>query len=437
MTGQAPPIYQVSLPSGLRLLGVEYERVPWVSLTCIVKRGAETDPAGKAGVADWTAEFLTQGTARRTQRQLAEGVESLGAQLMARAEYDSTFISLEGLAEDFPVLMEILAEVVQTPGFPAEEFPLLKERRRAELAQILDDPRELATFCYRRLFYGESPYGHAVRGEPESLETLTLADLTGYYQREFAPGVMSLVVVGMVPRGRVEEEVRRHWEGWQGGGPVSPAYTMPPDRTAAPGLYLLDRPELTQSEIRMGHLGLPRHHPDYFPVRLVNYILGEGGFSSRLMARIRADLGYTYGIRSRFHFRRAPGPFNIATFTPAENTAPVVEEITGVVRDVRDNGVTAQELAEAQSYYVGHFPQGLETARTIAQQVFNLELYDLGLDFLSRYCQEIQGVTLEAAQKSARAHLQPDALTTLVVGPASKCLSALEELGGVTVLPGL
>jgi zinc protease len=437
MTGHAPPIYQVSLPTGLRLLGVEYERVPWVSLTCMVKRGAETDPPDKAGVADWAAEFLTLGTARRAQRQLAEDVESMGAQLTARAEYDATFISLEGLAEDFPALMATLAEVVKTPGFPEAELPLLRERRRAELAQILDDPRELATFRFRRLFFGTSPYGHGVRGEPESLETLTLNDLTSHYAREFAPGVTSLVVVGMVPRNRVEEEVRRHWGDWQGGGPVSPAYVTPPARTAAPGIYLLDRPELTQSEIRMGHLGLPRHHPDYFPVRLVNYILGEGGFSSRLMARIRADLGYTYGIRSRFHYRRAPGPFIVATFTPAENTAPVVQEITAVVREIRDNGVTAQELAEAQSYYVGHFPQGLETARTIAQQVLNLELHDLGLDYLSRYCQHIQGVSLTAALESARAHLLPDALTTLVVGPASKCLGPLEGLGRVTILEGL
>ena len=235
MTGHAPPIYQASLPSGLNLLGVEYERVPWVSLTCMVKRGAETDPPGKAGVADWAAEFLTLGTARRAQRQLAEDVESLGALLQARAEYDATYISLEGLAEDFPVLMEILAEVVKTPGFPEEEFPLLKERRRAELAQILDDPREVATRRFRRLFFGEAPYGQAVRGELESLETLTLADLTGHYSREFTAGVTSLVVVGMVPRDRVEEEVRRHWESWQGGGPVSPAYTTPPPRKAAPG----------------------------------------------------------------------------------------------------------------------------------------------------------------------------------------------------------
>jgi zinc protease len=434
MTGHLPEIYQVSLPNGGKLLGMEYERVPWVSITCMVKRGAETDPPDKAGVADWTADFLSLGTIRRSQRQLAEDVESLGAQLRARADYDATYISLEGLAEDFPTLMAILAEVVQTPSFPDEEFPLLLERRRAELVQMLDDPRELATRSFRRLFFGAAPYGHAVRGEPESLSALSLKDLTGHYAREFAPGVTSLVVVGMVPKTQVEEQAHRFWDGWQGGGPVSPAYTTSPSDLSPPGLYLLDRPELTQSEIRMGHLGLPRHHPDFFPLRLVNYILGEGGFSSRLMTRIRSDLGFTYGIRSHFHFRRAPGPFTISTFTPAENTAQVIQEIGEVVQNVRDKGVEAKELSEAQSYYVGHFPLGLETARTLTTQVLSIDLYDLGLDYLSRYCENIQGVTLEAARQVAGSHLQPEALVTLVVGPAARCRASLEELGAVTIL---
>ncbi|MFW6123337.1 MAG: M16 family metallopeptidase [Thermodesulfobacteriota bacterium] len=436
MTEYLSPIYQASLPHGMNLLGLEYERVPWVSLTCMVKRGAETDPPGKAGLADWTAEFLTLGTKRYSQRELAEKVESMGANLRARAEYDATYISLDGLAEDFAALMEILAEVVQYPSFPEEEFPLLLERRRAELAHLLDDPREVATRHFRRLFFGTAPYGQAVRGEPESLKALSLADLTSHYQREFAPGVTTLVVVGMVPQARVLEEAHRFWDGWQGGGPVSPAHTTAPSELAAPGLYLVDRPELTQSEIRMGHLGLPRHHPDYFPLRLVNYILGEGGFSSRLMTRIRSDLGFTYGIRSRFFFRRAPGPFIVSTFTPAENTALVVQEIGEVMQNVRTNGVTSQELSEAQSYYVGHFPLGLETSRSITTQVLNIDLYDLGLDYLSRYCENIEGVTLEAAQQVAQTHLHPEALVTLVVGPAAGCRAALEELGAVTVIEG-
>jgi zinc protease len=331
-------------------------------------------------------------------------------------------------------LMATLAEVVQTPGFPEDEFLFLRERRRAELVHQQDDPREMANIRYLRLFFGDSPYGHAVQGDLHRLDNLGLADLQEFYRREFTPATATLVVVGMVAFEQIKEEATRLWRNWAGGGPASPPYVAASSSLGAPGIYLLDRPDLTQSEIRVGHLGLPRAHPDYFPLKLVNYILGEGGFSSRLMARIRSDLGFTYGIRSSFSFRRAPGPFIVSTFTPAENTAPVVKEIRSVITEVHQNGVTAQELAEAQSYYVGHFPLGLETSRGIGQQVLSIDLYGLGVDYLKRYCDQIRGVNLEMAAQAAQGHLQPDRLVTLVMGPAARCAEALEGLGPVKIL---
>lgn len=429
-----PEIHQATLPGGMKLLGVEYDRVPWLSLTFMAKRGAETDPVDKPGVADWAAELLTLGTARRSQLQLAEDIESKGASLDAKSGWDATLVNLEGLAEDFSDLMATLAEVVQTPGFPEDEFPLLLERRRAELVHQQDDPREMASLRYLRLFFGDSPYGHAVSGDLKSLDNLTLADLQNFYRREFTPATATLMVVGMMAFERVQEEAAKIWGNWQGGGPASPPYTAAPENLCAPGIYLLDRPDLTQSEIRVGHLGLPRSHRDYFPLKLMNYILGEGGFSSRLMARIRSDLGFTYGIRSSFSFRRAPGPFIVSTFTPADNTAQVVAEIRSVISEVHNSGVTAQELAEAQSYYVGHFPLGLETSRGIGRQVLSMDLYDLGMDYLKNYCEQIRDVNLEAAAVVAREHLQPDNLVTLVMGPAARCAEALRDIGPVKIL---
>ncbi|MFA5112459.1 MAG: insulinase family protein, partial [Desulfobaccales bacterium] len=187
MTNSIPEIHQATLPNGMKLLGVEYDRAPWLSLTFMAKRGAETDPPDKPGVADWTAEMFTLGTARRAQLQLAEDIESRGAALNARGGWDATLVSLEGLAEDFTELMATLAEVVRTPGFPADEFPLLMERRRAELVHQQDDPREMANVHYLRLFFGDSPYGHAVPGDLKSLDKLGLADLQDFYRREFTP----------------------------------------------------------------------------------------------------------------------------------------------------------------------------------------------------------------------------------------------------------
>lgn len=426
-----PEIHHTTLPGGLTLLGVEYDRVPWVSISFMIKRGAETDPPGKAGVADWASEFLTLGTARRSQRQLAEDVESLGAHLQSRGNWDATMVHLDGLAEDFPALMATLAEVVQSPSFLDEEFPLLMERRRAELAQLMDDPREVASRRFHRLFFAGEPYGHAVRGELDSLEALSLADLQNFYQQQFAPQAATLAVVGMLPFAEIEAQVKKFWENWQGGGPPSQPYTATPEKLAAPGIYLLDRPELAQSEIRMGFLGLPRSHPDFFPLRLVNYILGGGGFSSRLMSRIRSDLGLTYGIRSLFSFRRAPGPFLVSTFTPASHTAQVVQEIKTVIQAVQQHGVTAQELEEARSYHIGHFPLGLETPRALCRRVLSINLYDLGEDYLKLYCERLRDVTLKDVQQAAQKHLKPENLLTLVLGPAAQCREELTALGSV------
>ncbi len=434
MADYIPEIHQTTLPNGMTLIGVEYGRAPWLSLTYMAKRGSETDPPGKPGVADWAAELMTLGTAKLSQLQLAQDIEAKGAALSGRSGYDATLISLEGLAEDFEDHLATLAEVVQTPSFPEPEFELIRERRRADLTQRLEDPREMASLRYLKLFFGEAPYGHPVEGDLKNLESLSLADLQGFYQRELIPETSTLVVVGPLDFAEVTAAASRLWGSWTGGGPASPEYIAAPDKTAAPGIYLLDRPDLTQSEIRVGHLGLKRSHPDYLPLKLVNYILGEGGFSSRLMTRIRSDLGFTYGIRSTFSFRRAPGPFITSTFTPAANTAAVVKEIGAVIREVQERGVSPQELAEAQSYYVGHFPLGLETPRGLSRQLLSIDLYGLGRDYLRRYCDQILAVTPETAAHSARNHLHPENLVTLVMGPAAQCAEALKELGPVQII---
>lgn len=429
-----PDIRQATLANGLTVLGVEYARVPWASLAYMNKRGAETDPSDKPGVADWTAEFFTLGTASRSQLELANDIDALGAGLTARGDWDATYVHLEGLAEDFTPLMATLAEVVQTPSFPAEEFPLLKERRRAELTQMADEPREVANRAFARHFFQGSPYGHAVRGELNKIAAISLADLQACYRREFGPANGTLVCVGMVSFDRLVAEAEGRWGSWPGGGPASPIHQDAPARIAAPGIYLLDRPELTQSEIRLGHLGLTRRHPDFFSLRLMNYVLGEGGFSSRLMGRIRSDLGLTYGIRSHFFLRRAPGPFLISTFTPAPNTALAVKEIIGVVREVRENGVTPQEMEEAQSYYVGHFPLGLETPRALARQVLTMDLHGLGLDYLEHYRERLDAVTLAEVNRAAQEHLHPEDLVILVVGPAAVAKEPLAEIAPVLVI---
>jgi zinc protease len=166
----------------------------------------------------------------------------------------------------------------------------------------------------------------------------------------------------------------------------------------------------------------------------MNYVLGGGGFSSRMMMRLRAEKGFTYGIRSQFHLRRAPGPFVISTFTPAEHTAAVVQEIKEVMSGVKANGVTSTELADAQSYFVGSFPLSLETPGGLAQQLLSIDLYNLGSDYLKLYRPRLLAVDQAATQNAAQKYLHPEALVTLVVGPAEKCRKDLEQLGPVNII---
>jgi zinc protease len=429
-----PELYAHELANGMRLVGLEYSRTPWVSITFMAKRGAEADPPGKGGTADCLAETLTLGTQHRDQLALALDVEGKGAMLQAHGSWDHTTITVEGLAEDFVELMALLAEIVLEPGFPEEEFLLLRERRRAEVLHALDDPREVANRSYLPLFFGDSPYGHPVDGSPESLAALQLDDLRSFFHRQCHPQESSLVIVGMVPEAQALAITQQFWSAWRTPQAPAPAFQDTPPTLAQPGIYLLDRPDLTQSEIRCGHLGPPRSTPDFFALRLVNYILGGGGFSSRLMMRLRAEKGLTYGIRSQFHFRRAPGPFIISTFTPAEQTAEMIRGIQEVMREVQETGGTAAELADAQSYYVGSFPLGLETPAGLAQQIKIIELYDLGLDYLNLYRPRLLAVDRAAARAAAHHYLHPAELVILVVGPASRCRPALEKLGPVTLL---
>jgi zinc protease len=429
-----PEIYTHILSNQMRVVGMEYSRTPWVTLTYMAKRGSEADPKGKGGAADCLAECLTLGTQLRDQLELALTIEGRGAMLKAHGSWDHTMITLEGLAEDFSELMALLAEIVLQPGFPEQEFAFLQERRKAELIHYLDDPREVANRTYLPLFFGPSPYGHPPDGSPASLEALELSDLNFFYQGQLHPAASSLVVVGMVPENSVIAAAQQYWGAWAVSQPPSPPFQQAPDTLGQPGIYLLDRPNLTQSEIRCGHLGPPRHNPDFFPLRLMNYVFGGGGFSSRLMMRIRAEKGLTYGVRSQFHFRRAPGPFIISTFTPAEHSAAVVQEIKDVMATVKTDGVTATELADAQSYYVGSFPLSLETPGGLAQQLLSIDLHDLGNDYLKLYRERILAVDQSATQAVAQNYLQPEALVTLVVGPAEKCASNLAKLGPVTLL---
>jgi zinc protease len=204
-----------------------------------------------------------------------------------------------------------------------------------------------------------------------------------------------------------------------------------------PGLRtrIIDRPELTQSQIRLGHIGIPLAHPGYIPFEVTNYILGGGGFSSRLMQKIRSEMGFTYGIHSYLEPRKYPGPFTISTFTPTDATFSCVQEIRSVLQSFLEQGATAQEREEAVNFFTGSYPRRFETLSQIAQRIIQAELHGLGMEYLSSYPERVAGVSLEEISRTAREVIHPQDLLTVVVGRAESFHRSFESLGPVEVSP--
>ncbi|MCJ7664019.1 MAG: insulinase family protein, partial [Desulfobacterales bacterium] len=278
-----------------------------------------------------------------------------------------------------------------------------------------------------------TPYAHPTYGTIPSLKGLSAGDPASFYRRHYSPGEAVLLAIGDL----AAEEIRHRAEGllggWKAEGRIEDQLP-PPARPLGRRIIAVNRPDLTQSQIRVGLLGIKRKDADYIPFKVMNYIFGGGGFSCRLMQRIRAERGYTYGIGSAFQAGRSTGPFIISTFTPTATTVPVIEEILTLMEEFVSEGAQAQELEEAKRFLQGSFPLRLETPGQMAGELLQLELYDIPFDYLSSYPTAIGKVTLDEVNSLASAYLLPEALILVVVGRVEEFLAPLRNWGAVEVV---
>jgi len=422
------------LANGLKVLAAKAPGFPLVTVVLMLKGGAEADEEGKAGQADLTCEMVTLGTQARSSEQIALEIDSLGARLSFHAGWDGSYIELAGLSEDLQSLLEMISDLVLRPTFPKREFDQLKGRRIARLIQDQDESEVVADEHFLQLAFGGTPYGHPRRGTVDSVSALSLQDLESFHDSHFSASRCILMIVGDIDFEEAFQGSAEFLGPLKKGldGPDSPQFSIP-SRTNRQ-IRIIHRPDLTQSQIRMGHSGIRRKSPDHDVFQVTNYILGGGGFSSRLMEKVRSQMGYTYGISSRFTGRRNPGPFVISTFTPNDNTLAVVNEILEVVGTFIHGGVTSKELKEAQNYYLGSYPFRFETPGKVAREILEAELYGLGLESLADYPQRISNVTQRAIGSAARRYIFPDVFAVVVVGNCEVFQKAMERVGSVELI---
>ena len=425
---QFPLFERRRLDNGTELIIVPARKLPIATVCVVVDAGAVADPSGREGVASLTADLLLEGTAKLSGAELVERFEQLGAALEVETGWDVTVISLTALSEHFAPAVRLLGETLRTPSFPAREVDRLKSERRAELIALRSEPRGLADVMFSRVLYvGESRYARPAGGTESSIAAIAADDVRRFYEQRYRAGGLTLVVVGDVDADAAESLAREAFSGMQGGTPAPATTTI---TTARPqrAVHLVSKPDAQQAELRIGHAGLARKHPDYFGATVMNAVLG-GLFSSRINLNLRERHGYTYGASSHFDWRRQAGPFSVSTAVQTEVTAKAAAEVIAEIERIRGAEVDADELSLATSYMDGLFPIRFETTESIAAALVNVTTFGLADDYHDTYRSRVRATTVADVLDAASKHLHPDALQMLIVGDVAHVRSQIEALG--------
>lgn len=427
-----PAFHRDRLPNGLAVLVAELPQFPVATLMLVLPAGAEAEDERRGGLASLVAELLESGAGGRNAAEIAEALERLGLSFSATASWDATQASVTGLSNHLDAGAALLADLIRAPSFPRDEVERLRDERLAEISQRRADPGGLASEMALRFIFapGES-FARPLGGTPATVGRIVRGDVVGFHADRYTPGGATLVVAGDVAPDAAFDLARRYFGDWGGApGPVTPGEVRPRDLRRH--LVVVDRPGSVQSEIRVGHVGVPRHTDDHFPILVMNGILG-GIFASRLNLNLRERHGFTYGISSAFAMRRRPGPFLISTAVQSDATAPALAEILREIERLREQPVSGEELDDARNYLAGVFPLRLETTDGVAAHLAELAIYDLPDDHFERYRERIRGVSAEQVLRAAREHLHPDRLALIVVGDASVVVEPLRQLGAAPV----
>jgi predicted Zn-dependent peptidase len=427
-----PKAKEATLKNGLRVLVLENHRVPLFSMQMVVLSGGLSDPADHRGLASFTASLLREGTAKRTSKEISEQVDSLGATLTANAGVSSftSTVTASGLTENLDQILDLFADVVRNPKFPADEVEKFKTRTLASLQFLRSNPTYLAQERFNRAVYGNHPAA-LVTAPPDSLKRTTAADLVQFHSTYYRPNNAMLTVVGDVKLSEILPKLEQAFGDWQKGD-VSQATIPTVQAQPEARIYLIDRPGSVQTVLYLGNLGIRRTDPDYFPLLVMNKVVG-GDAASRLFLNLREDHGYTYGAYSSFGSSKYPGTWAANSSVRTEVTEGAMREFMYELKRIRTVAVDADELENAKRALIGSFALSLEDPQSLLQNIVTQKLYDLPADYWDSYPQRVAAVTAADVQRVAQKYVDMDHLQIVAVGDASKTRAILAKYGTVEV----
>jgi zinc protease len=426
-----PPITEDTLANGLVVVVVENHELPTITMRMVIRAGAANDPGDKGGLADFTASMLRNGTKSKTGPQISDAIDFVGGSLGAGADRDAINASAGVLVKHFDVGLELLADIILHPVFDTSEIERHRNEVISGIVQSKDDPNTLCDRGFDQMLFGNNPYGHPTEGTETSVKGITRDNIVNFYNTYFRPNNAFIVVAGDVKPDQIVPKITQAFGEWQKGEVPTMTWTLP-QQPKGYQILLINKPDATQTNIRFGHLGITRQDPDYYPVLLMNYILGVG-FTSRLNNEIRVKGGMTYDIHTANEWNLHPGAYYCSTFTNNDSTMSAIRASLNVMRGMAKAEVSDNEYSDAINFYQGYYPMTLETPDQVASEIIKIKLYGLPVSYIQDFTKNVSKVTKADILRVAQKYINADDMDFCIVSNAAVVQDSLKTLGPVTI----
>ncbi|MFQ5599678.1 MAG: M16 family metallopeptidase [Candidatus Krumholzibacteriia bacterium] len=424
-----PPYTRVELSNGLTLLLMEHHELPLVNFELVLRSGSIADPEGKEGLTDLMMSLLRKGTRQRSAEQIAEQLDFLGGELELDASFEWCGMSAQFLAKDVGAGLELLADLLLHPAFPADELRKLVDLRVNRIHEAKDNPRRVIGRYYDGFLFEGHAFGRPVGGTETSLPAIKRADVQESYSTWVRPNNAILAVAGDFRAADMRSWIESALGTWERRSADLPrAAASKPVRGRK--VLVVDKPDAVQTYFRIGNVGVAKGHPDTAALHVVNTVFG-GRFTSWLQNELRTKSGLSYNAHSRFIERSVPGSFYISSFTRTADTEKAVDLALEVLDRLHEKGLTQVELESARNYIRGQFPPRYETAGRLANAMAELEFYGLDRAHINAHTQNTDAVTLDQLSEVIRRFYPRDDLVIVLVGQADEIKKIASRYGDV------
>lgn len=406
------------LANGITLLHAEKTGLPIVTVAIAIKAGSIAEPTEKSGLANLTSDLLNEGTKTRTSKEISDAIEFVGGSLGTAGGADYITVSLSVLKKDIGLGFELLSDIILNPAFSDDEIQRRKTSIKNSIIKQKEEPGIIASKAFAEAVFGKNPYGRPLEGTEESLDRITREDIAAFHKEYYLPDNTIMTVVGDISKSELKSLLDRYFMNWRSRGSKEILLTMPvPEKKTR---VVKIQKNLAQANIILGHLGIQRDNPDYYAVSVMNYILGGGGFASRLMDNIRDNKGLAYDVHSSFMANKYAGSFEVGLQTKNGSANTAIDEVLKEMERIRTEPVSDKELSDAKSYLTGSFPLRIDSNRKIAGFLTAVEFYGLGLDYVDNYRKFIDTVTKDDILRVAKKYLYTGSYVLIVVGDLEK-----------------